>query len=83
MLVLMLACLVIAGSAEGQEASESESAKSRVQFDDLGERAGSPLGFLPGVAFKNTMDFGAPNGSAYLLSLFMDLFVPYKPILRS
>ncbi len=71
--VLMLVCLMIPGSAVGQEDLASDSSRPAPQSDDLGEKAASPLGFLPSVAFKNTMDFGAPNGSACFLNI-MPLF---------
>lgn len=43
--------------------------KTRLKpMEILGQLAANPVGNLISVAFKNTVDFGAPNGSAYFLN---------------
>jgi hypothetical protein len=49
-------------------ATAIEETKGPTPKESLSIKAANPVGNLISVAFKNTVDFGAPNGSAYFLN---------------
>ena len=67
--IVLLAFSMTAGRTEAQEIVEQDSPGKAPRTYDIGAEAANPLGFLPSVALRNTVDFGAPNGSAYFLNI--------------
>jgi hypothetical protein len=45
-----------------------ESVSRPTPMETLSVKAPNPVAYLHSVAFRNTLDFGAPNGSAYFLN---------------
>jgi len=68
-LILLLAFSMTTGRTQAQEAAEPASPGKAPKTYDIGVEAPNPIGFLPSVALRNTVDFGAPNGSAYFLNI--------------
>ncbi len=62
--LLSLFLVIIAAPAWGQEDNKRPTAKEMLSI-----RAPNPAAYLHSVAFKNTIDFGAPNDSAYFLNI--------------
>jgi hypothetical protein len=50
-------------------AAANEEKKRPTPKEVLSIKAPNPVAYLHSVAFKNTFDFGAPNGSAYFLNI--------------
>lgn len=63
-MLLALFLATIAAPAWGQEDTSRPTAKQLLSI-----RAPNPAAYLHSVAFKNTIDFGAANGSAYFLNI--------------
>jgi len=62
--LLLLFLLMNAGPTFGQEEGGRPT-----PMDALSIKAPNPVAYLHSVAFRNTLDFGAPNGSAYFLNI--------------
>jgi hypothetical protein len=63
-ILLLWFLLVNAIPALGQEGKSRPTPKEALSI-----KAPNPVAYLHSVAFKNTLDFGAPNGSAYFLNI--------------
>ena len=63
-MLLSLFLAMIAAPAWGQEETSRPTAKELLSI-----RAPNPAAYLHSVAIFNTLDFGAPNGSAYFLNI--------------
>ena len=69
-MLLSLFWAMIAAPAWGQEEASRPTARELLSL-----RAPNPVAYLHSVAFRNTFDFGAPNGNAYFLNI-----IPIIPI---
>lgn len=67
-LLAFLAVILLTGKAFGQEEPKQPFPQSR-GTEDLRAKVQNPVGSLISVPFKNTLDFGAPDGSAYFLNI--------------
>ncbi len=63
-ILLPLFFLITTRPIFGQEEADKPTPK-----ESLSIKAPNPVAYLHSVAFKNTFDFGAPNGSAYFLNI--------------
>jgi hypothetical protein len=62
-------------SAAAEEGPPAEAASATASEDDLRAKTQNPVGSLISVPFENNVDFGAPNGTAYILN-----FQPVIPV---
>ena len=62
-------------SAAAEEGPPAEAASTTASEDDLRAKTQNPVGSLISVPFENNVDFGAPNGTAYILN-----FQPVVPV---
>jgi hypothetical protein len=67
-LIFLLAFLLFAGTALGEEKEKEKAAKPQ-GGGDLAAKVQNPVASMISVPFKNIIDFGAPNGSAYFLNI--------------
>lgn len=67
---MLLFLLMTASPIFGQEGGSEPT-----PMEVLGIKAPNPVAYLHSVALKNTLDFGAPNGSAYFLNIVP--IIPY------
>ncbi len=63
-ILLLLFLMIDAGPIFGREKGSRPTPQ-----EVLSVKAPNPVAYLYSVAFKNTLDFGAPNGSAYFLNI--------------
>ena len=66
--LITLALALAAANAFAQEETKQPPAQAQTG-EDLRAKVQNPVGKLISVPFKLTVDFGAPNGSSYILNL--------------